>query len=159
MYRKSCIVQEMKISGYTQAKFSPHQSLHNRLAFSTPITQMYTTHLPLTAVWGRCPSGLHGNTHTSSILGATGGGQGHREEGQRKQEDGEKRWSQKWDRMSQEGNTLLFPECVGCVKLIGSMLGEYGKAGNGNKTETGNGNWKRKPETENRNGNATSSLL
>ena len=54
---------------------------------------------------------------------------------------------------------LLFPECVGSVKLIGSMLGAYGKAGNGNKMETGNGNWKWKPETENRNGNATSSLL
>ena len=98
---------------------------------------MYTTHFPLTAVWGRCPSGLHGNPHTSSasILGATGGGQGHREKGQKKQEDGEKRWSQKWDRMSQERNKLLFPECVGCVKLIGSMLGACGKTGNRNKTE------------------------
>ena len=65
----------------------------------------------------------------------------------------------KWDRMSQEGNKLLFPECVGCVKLIGSMLGAYGKAGNGNNMETGNVNWKRKLETENRNGNVTSLLV
>ena len=57
------------------------------------------------------------------------------------------------------GNKLLFPDCVGCVKLIGSMLGAYGEAGNGNKMETGNGDWKLKPEIENRNGNATSLLL
>ena len=61
---KHCLLERLMLNKYEcsprnknfqelwspKPKFSPHQSLHNRLTFSTPITQTYTTHLPLTAV-------------------------------------------------------------------------------------------------------------
>ena len=36
-----------------------------------------------------------------------------------------KRWSQKWDRKEKKQDCIAIPESVGCVKLIGSILGVH----------------------------------
>ena len=55
----------------------------------------------------------------------SGGGQGQREEGQRKREGGEKGKGGVKNGTGRKRNKaeLLFPERVGCVKLISSILG------------------------------------